>query len=72
VVLTGVLTGDKAVIQDERDARRIYNKGCYGTPLSGGGFALNLIEAVYLAETGKANFISVLSSLSICSPEHSF
>ncbi len=47
------LLGDRALVEDESSAHRIYNKGAYGTPVSGGGLELDPVEATYLAEVGR-------------------
>ncbi len=40
-------------IQDEKKASQIYNKGYFGTPQSGNGLMLSLMEAVYLQDIGR-------------------
>ena len=47
------LCEDHAVVSDPREANQVYNKGWFGTPQPGGGLRLELVEAVYLAETGR-------------------
>lgn len=42
-----------AVINDESEASRIHNKGCYGEPQSGGSLRLNLLETLYLFESER-------------------
>jgi tRNA-intron endonuclease len=44
---------DYAIIKDESEASRIYNKGYYGEPQSGGSLKLTLIEASLLLELGR-------------------
>ncbi|UCE38045.1 MAG: tRNA-intron lyase [Thermoplasmata archaeon] len=51
--MPGELIEDFVEVKDEKEASQIYNKGYYGTPLSGGGLKLGLIEAVYLFESGR-------------------
>lgn len=52
------LEGLRVVVPDESDADRLYNRGAYGTPQSGGGLVLDLVEAAYLAETGRVDVAS--------------
>jgi tRNA-intron endonuclease len=47
------LRGAKVVIPDEVEGNQVYSKGFYGKPLSGGGLEVDLIEATYLAESGR-------------------
>jgi tRNA-intron endonuclease len=48
-----VLDGDAVVVQDERQASQLYNKGSHGTPESGGSLRLSLMEAAYLVDAGR-------------------
>ena len=66
--MIGKLVEDHVIIEDEKEASQIYNKGCYGEPQSGGALKLTLIEAMYLYEAGrleirknarKVNFVSL-------------
>jgi tRNA-intron endonuclease len=50
---TGVLSGDHVMIPDQKQGSRLHNRGYYGTPLSGGGLSLELIEAFYLLDEQK-------------------
>jgi len=50
---TSELIGDKVVISDPKSGSRLYNRGQYGTPISGGGLELELLEAFYLLESDK-------------------
>ncbi len=43
----------KVVVDDPAEASQLYNKGYFGTPVSGGGLELDLVEATYLAETER-------------------
>ncbi|MEW5936570.1 MAG: tRNA-intron lyase [Candidatus Thermoplasmatota archaeon] len=54
---TGALMGDRIVIEDQRVASQIYNKGYFGSILPGGGLSLNLIEATYLASSGRIQIL---------------
>ncbi len=49
----GRLQNDHVVIDDAKQSSRIYNRGYHGEPLSGGGLKLELIEAIFLAETER-------------------
>ncbi len=51
--LVGNLIEDFVVVEDEKEASQIYNKGYYGQPQSGGSLKLGLIEALYLLEAGR-------------------
>ena len=51
--MPGELFRDHVLIRDEKEGSQVYNKGYYGTPQSGGGLSISLIEAVYLAENDK-------------------
>jgi len=51
--VTGKLKGSKVVVEDEKEGNRIYNKGYFGKPLSGGGLELSLLEAIYLMEADR-------------------
>lgn len=51
--MPGELVKDSVVIADQTEASQIYNKGCYGYPLSGGGLELDLLEAIYLVESSR-------------------
>lgn len=52
------LEGLRVLVPDEADADRLYNRGAYGTPQSGGGLELGLVEATYLAEVGRIDVTS--------------
>jgi tRNA-intron endonuclease len=47
------LSGKKVIIADEAEGSQVHVKGYYGKPLSGGGLELDLMEATYLAESGR-------------------
>lgn len=47
------LLEDAMVIEEESEASQIHNKGYFGTPLSGGALKLELIEGIFLSESGK-------------------
>lgn len=41
------------LVEDEREANTLYNKGAFGTPQSGGSLVLTLTEALYLVENNR-------------------
>jgi tRNA-intron endonuclease len=47
------LKGKKIIVEDEKTASTLQNKGSFGEPLSGGGSELTLIEGAYLLESGR-------------------
>jgi len=49
----GRLDQDHVIVDDTKQASRVYNRGYHGEPLPGGGLKLNLIEAIYLAEVDR-------------------
>ncbi|MGQ9582239.1 MAG: tRNA-intron lyase [Thermoplasmatota archaeon] len=51
--MAGLVKGDKVVVEDPGEASRIHNRGWFGTPQPGGGLALELVEALFLLETGR-------------------
>ncbi len=51
--MSGRLLGGLVVVDDQAEASQIHNKGSYGTPQSGGGLKLDLMEAIYLVESGR-------------------
>ena len=55
--MSGKLTGSKVIVEDEKEGNRIYNKGYFGKPLSGGGLELNLMESIYLSEAERLKVV---------------
>lgn len=51
--MVAIFQKSTAVINDESEASRIHNKGCYGEPQSGGSLKLNLLETLYLFESER-------------------
>lgn len=51
--MPGELQGDRVYVREQSEANRIYNKGGYGRPLSGGALELDLVEAAYLVAGGR-------------------
>lgn len=48
--MTGELIDDVVYVREQSEGSRLYSKGNYGYPMSGGGLELDLIEATYLVE----------------------
>lgn len=53
--MPGELQGERVYVRDQSEANRIYNKGGFGKPLSGGALELDLVEAAYLLSAGRLN-----------------
>jgi tRNA-intron endonuclease len=51
--MPGQLLDGEVILEDPVEANQIYGKGYYGVPLSGGGLSLDLLEALYLVESGR-------------------
>ncbi len=51
--MAGKLAGNDVVVEDQSEASQIYNKGYYGVPQPGGSLKLDLMEAIYLVESGR-------------------
>src|SRR2546426_12665504 len=47
------LLDDRVIVDDPAEGSGVYNRGFVGTPRSGGGLELHLLEAVYLVEGGR-------------------
>ena len=56
--MTGILRDDIVEVRDQSEGSRLYSKGNYGYPRSGGGVDLDLAEAVYLSECGRLEVVS--------------
>lgn len=52
-VAEGSILGDAVAVPAGRDASALHSKGSHGTPKSGGGLELSLVEAAYLVECGR-------------------
>jgi len=55
--VAGVLKESSVIITEQKESSQIYNKGNFGYPLSGGSLELDLIEATFLAETGRLDVL---------------
>lgn len=51
--MSGTLVGGSVIVGDPAEASQIHNKGSYGAPQSGGALKLELMEAIYLVESGR-------------------
>ena len=51
--MTGILVDDIVEVRDPSEGGRLYTRGNYGYPRSGGGVDLDLVEATYLFECGR-------------------
>jgi tRNA-intron endonuclease len=56
--MPGLLKEESVLVHDQREASQIYNKGYFGYPVSGGGLELDLIEALYLLESGRLEVVA--------------
>ncbi len=52
-VAKGTLVDDHVVVDDDKEAHRLRQKGSVGTPISGGGLRLSRIEAAHAAHEGR-------------------
>ncbi len=51
--MPGELREGQVCVDDPAEASTLYNRGYFGTPRSGGGLDLSLLEAVYLVESDR-------------------
>src|SRR5256886_14185014 len=51
--MPGALSEDRVIVDDATEASTLYNRGYFGSPRSGGGLELDLLEAVYLVEAER-------------------
>ena len=56
--MPGILMDDYVEVRDQSEGSRLYTRGNYGYPRSGGGVDLDLIEAVYLLEAHRLEVVS--------------
>ncbi len=52
-VPVGRLDGETVLVEDDRAASTLYNKGSHGTPEPGGGLRLTFLEASYLVDADR-------------------
>ena len=51
--MPGELLEDRVVVREQAEANRLYNKGWFGRPKSGGSLELDLVEAAFLVDAGR-------------------
>lgn len=51
--MPGELQDGRVIVRDQSEGNRIYNKGGFGRPLSGGALELDLVEAAFLLSAGR-------------------
>lgn len=51
--MAGSLRGNQVMVEDQAEASQFYNKGFYGVPQPGGALKLEIMEAIYLLESGR-------------------
>lgn len=56
--MAGILVGDRVEVREQSEGSRLYTRGNFGYPRSGGGVDLDLIEAVYLLEGRRLEVLS--------------
>ncbi len=56
--MIGVLSDDVVEVRDQSEGNRLYGRGNYGYPRSGGGVDLDLMEAVYLSESHRLDVVT--------------
>ncbi len=55
--MVGILSDDIVEVRDQSEGSRLYTRGNYGYPRSGGGVDLDLIEATYLVESRRLEVV---------------
>jgi tRNA-intron endonuclease len=55
--MPGKFSDASVIVEDPAEASQIYNKGWYGSPQSGGSLKLEVLEALYLMETGRLSVL---------------
>lgn len=56
--MPGILMGDRVEVREQSEGSRLYTRGNFGYPRSGGGVDLDLVEAVYLAESRRLSVVT--------------
>ena len=51
--MPGELLEDRVVVREQAEANRLYNKGWFGHPKSGGSLELDFVEAAFLLDAGR-------------------
>ncbi len=57
VAMPGILKDDYVEVRDQTEGSRLFGRGNFGYPRSGGGVDLDLVEAVFLAESRKIEIL---------------
>ncbi|MFP3871566.1 MAG: tRNA-intron lyase [Candidatus Aenigmatarchaeota archaeon] len=55
--MAGILKEDRIVVEDEKEANRLYNKGYFGQPQSGNYLELSFYEGIYLLEADRLEIV---------------
>ncbi|MEF8874570.1 MAG: tRNA-intron lyase [Candidatus Thermoplasmatota archaeon] len=55
--MTGILKDNKIVVEDEKEASRLYNKGFFGQPQSGNSLELEIYEGLYLLDEDRLEIV---------------
>lgn len=53
MVMDGELKDGHVILADQKEANQLHNKGWFGVPQPGGSLRLELVEAVFLVESGR-------------------
>jgi len=61
----GKLIHNHVIVEDQKEASQIHNRGYYGEPQRGGSLKLDLIEAAFLLESGKISIKKKAKDMSL-------
>jgi tRNA-intron endonuclease len=61
----GELKDGHVVLADPRESNQLHNKGWFGVPQPGGSLQLELVEAIFLVETGRLEVLAGSSPLAL-------
>ena len=56
--MAGILLADRVEVREQSEGSRLYTRGNFGYPRSGGGVDLDLVEAVYLTECRRLEVVT--------------
>ena len=56
--MAGILLADRVEVREQSEGSRLYTRGNFGYPRSGGGVDLDLVEAVYLVECRRLEVVT--------------
>ncbi len=62
--MAGILSDDIVEVRDQSEGSRLYTRGNFGYPRSGGGVDLDLIEATYLLESRRLEVVGPEGAMS--------